>query len=80
MSQRPPDSRELGYSFALAQIGFEMVGPIGIGLLVDWFLGSLPWATAICAVLGFVGGMTHLILMVSKHDAEERRPPPGGGP
>jgi F0F1-type ATP synthase assembly protein I len=77
VTQRPQNSRELGYYFALAQIGLEMVAPIGIGLLLDYWFGWLPWATAACAVLGFVGGMAHLVLMVHQHDAEERRRPPG---
>jgi F0F1-type ATP synthase assembly protein I len=68
----------MGYAFALAQVGLEMVAPIGIGLLLDYYFGCLPWATVGGAVLGFVGGMTHLILMVKQHEAEERRRPPGG--
>jgi F0F1-type ATP synthase assembly protein I len=70
----------MGYYFALAQIGLEMVAPIGVGLLVDYYFGSLPWATVICTVLGFVGGMVHLVVMVQRHDAEERRRPPGEAP
>jgi F0F1-type ATP synthase assembly protein I len=77
MTQPPPNSREMGYYFALAQIGLEMVAPIGLGLLLDYWLGWMPWATVICTVLGFVGGMIHLVVMVQRHDAEERRPPGG---
>jgi F0F1-type ATP synthase assembly protein I len=82
INQPPPDSRELGYYFALGAIGTEMVAPIGLGLLLDYFFNSLPWATVVCAVLGFTGGMVHLVLLVQKHDAEEerRRKPPGGSP
>jgi F0F1-type ATP synthase assembly protein I len=67
----------MGYYFALAQIGLEMVAPIGIGLAIDYYFNCLPWATVVCAILGFVGGMVHLVVMVQKHDAEERRPPGG---
>lgn len=80
MAQPPPNPKELGYYFALGAVGLEMVTPIGLGLALDFYFGWLPWATAVCAVLGFVGGMTHLILMVSQHDAEERPKPPGGAP
>jgi hypothetical protein len=77
MTQPPPNPRETRYYFALAQIGLEMVAPIGIGLFIDYLFGWLPWATATCAVVGFVGAMVHLIVMVQQHDAEERRPPGG---
>ncbi len=74
---RPPSSRETSFYYALAQIGLEMVAPIGIGVAIDYLFNTLPWVTAACAVLGFVGGMAHLILLVQQHDAEERRPPGG---
>jgi F0F1-type ATP synthase assembly protein I len=77
VTQPPPDSRELGFYVALAQVGLEMVAPIGIGLALDYYFGWLPWATVICTVVGFVSGMVHLVVMVQKHDAEQRRPPGG---
>jgi F0F1-type ATP synthase assembly protein I len=80
VTEPPPNSKEMGYYFALAQVGVEMVAPIGLGLALDYYFGWLPWATVVCAVLGFVGGMAHLVLMVTKHDAEERQKPPGGAP
>jgi len=79
VTQPPPDSREMGYYFALAQIGLEMVAPMGLGIGLDYWFGWTPWATVIGLVLGFVGGLVHLVLLVQRHDAEERRPP-GGAP
>jgi hypothetical protein len=76
----PPDSGETGFYFALAQVGVEMVAPMLLGLLLDWWLGWMPWATVIGLGLGSVGGMVHLVLMVRQHDAEKRRRPPGGAP
>jgi hypothetical protein len=76
----PPDARETGFYFALAQVGLEMVAPMLVGLGIDYFLGSMPWATVIGFGLGTVGGMLHLILMVRQHEAEKRRRPPGGAP
>jgi F0F1-type ATP synthase assembly protein I len=70
----------MGYYFALAQIGLEMVVPMGIGLLLDYWLNLLPWATITGLVVGFVGGLIHLVLMVRQHDAAKRRQPPGGAP
>ncbi len=75
-----PDPREMGYYFALAQVGFEMVAPIGVGIALDYYFDWTPWGTVVGLVVGFLGGMTHLILMVRQHDAEERRQPPGDTP
>ena len=72
---QPPDSRELGYYFALAQIGLEMVMPMGIGVLLDYWLGWMPWATIIGLILGFTGGLIHLVTMIRQHDAQKRQPP-----
>ena len=52
----------MGYYFALAQIGLEMVLPVvraGISS-IDW-LDTIPWITWSLVVLGFVGGLIHLI-------------------
>jgi hypothetical protein len=76
---QPPDSREMGYYFALAQIGLEMIAPMLLGLLLDYWLDRMPWLTVIGLILGFVGGMFHLVLMIRQHDAE-RRQPPGDAP
>jgi len=65
--------RDLGYYVALAQVGLEMVAPIGIGVILDYYLSWSPWATVGGAVFGFVGGMLHLIVMVNRHDADEAK-------
>ena len=78
--QPPPNSREMGYYLALAQIGTEMVAPMLLGVWLDYWRGWTPWATIIGLVVGFGGGLAHLVLMVQKHDAEERHKPPGGAP
>ena len=43
----PPSPEELGRYFALSQIGLEMVAPIGLGLALDYWLGSSPWGATI---------------------------------
>jgi F0F1-type ATP synthase assembly protein I len=65
------DPREVGYYYALAQTGLEMVAPLGIGLWVDYQFGTAPWGVVIGAIIGFVGGTAHLIIMAQK--IEERR-------
>jgi len=67
----PTDPRELGRYFALSQIGMEMVAPIGLGLVLDYWLGASPWFAVIGAVLGFVGGLTHLIVLVNRPKEKE---------
>lgn len=64
--------RELGYYFALAQCGMEMVVPLGIGACLDYYFDWTPWGVVVGAILGFVGGLSHLIIMVQRHDAEEK--------
>ncbi len=67
----PTGSRELGRYFALSQIGMEMVAPIGLGLVLDYWLGWSPWCAVIGALLGFVGGLTHLIVLVNRPAEKE---------
>ncbi|HEV3256116.1 MAG TPA: AtpZ/AtpI family protein [Gemmataceae bacterium] len=78
MPEGPPDSKELGYYFALAQVGLEMVVPLVIGIALDHYLGWKPWATVAGALLGFVGGLGHLIVLVSRHDSPGPSKPGGG--
>jgi F0F1-type ATP synthase assembly protein I len=62
----------------MAQVGFEMVAPIGLGLALDYWLGWTPWATVAGAILGFVGGLAHLVSILNTNDrADSKKPPPG---
>jgi F0F1-type ATP synthase assembly protein I len=72
-----PDPKDLGFYFALSQIGFEMVVPLCVGLAIDYYFGTKPWATIIGFVLGFVGGFLHLLTMLQRHQASQKGPPPG---
>lgn len=78
--ERPPDSRELGYYFSLAQVGLEMVLPLVIGVWIDHAFGWRPWATLAGVAFGFIGGLVHLIVLVNRHDAPDRAKPPRGAP
>ena len=78
MSQ-DPTPREMGYYFALAQVGIEMVVPTILGFWIDGWLDTTPWLTCIAAVVGFAGGLTHLILIVKQKERDEStdtKPPP----
>lgn len=74
-----PTPRELGYYAALAQTGLEMVLPTIAGYFIDDWLGTRPWITIIAAVLGFAGGLAHLIAIVNRKERDEssnKKPPP----
>ena len=58
--------KDLGKALALSQIGMEMVVPIGLGLVIDYYFGCLPWATVVGAVLGLIGGLAHLVQLTKK--------------
>jgi F0F1-type ATP synthase assembly protein I len=77
MKVEQPGPRELGFYFALAQVGMEMVAPLGVGILLDWYFGWRPWATVIGFVFGFVGGFLHLLVLLKRHEAEQKPPQPG---
>ena len=76
MLEQRPDSREMGFYFALAQVGFEMVAPIAVGLVLNWWLDWGAWLVIVGAVLGLVGGLMHLVALLNRHekDAKQRRP------
>jgi len=69
------DSKEVGFYFALSQVGLEMVAPIGLGWGLDYAFGWGPWGIISGAVLGLVGGMLHLVNMLNRREEEQKRPP-----
>ncbi len=66
MPERQPEPKELGRYLALGQAGMEMVAPIVLGLILDHYLGWTPWLTVIGAVIGFVGGLAHMVVIVNR--------------
>ena len=70
MSQ-DPTPRELGYYFALAQVGVEMVVPTILGYWLDSWLETTPWITIVAAVFGFAGGMIHMIVILKQKERDE---------
>jgi F0F1-type ATP synthase assembly protein I len=74
MPERPPSPKEMGLYWALAQTGFEMVVPIIGGIILDNYLNCSPWATIGGVVLGFVGSLTHLVVLLRRID-ETKKPP-----
>jgi len=73
MADNAPNPRELGRYFALAQVGLEMVAPIVLGLFLDRQFGWGPWGVVAGAVLGLVGGFSHLVHMLNRFDEKDRK-------
>ena len=61
-----------GRYYALAQCGMEMVIPTIAGIFVDKWLGTTPVFIAIFTVLGFVGGITHIIVLSKQIEKAEK--------
>ncbi len=76
MDERPPPARPAGWYLALGQIGLEMVAPLFLGLWLDHLWNTRPWLMLAGIVIGFVGGLAHLIQMVySRSKKQEGRIP-----
>lgn len=67
----PQYTRELGYYVALAQVGMEMAAPIGLGLVLDYYLGWAPWGVIGGAIFGLVGGFVHLVALLNRQNRNE---------
>jgi len=73
MTLSGPDRRQLGWYYALSQVGFEMVAPIALGWWLDGVFGTTPWILVVCVVLGLGVGFVHLILLVNNRPREDDR-------
>ena len=76
VADRSSPQRDVGFYFALAQTGLEMVAPIAVGVFLDNRFGWSPWATTAGAVLGMVGGLTHMLWMLKRQEDRQRTQPP----
>lgn len=77
---RTPGGRDASDYRGLALAGTavtEMVAPILVGVWADGHFGWSPWGLAVGAVVGFVGGLAHLIILTRRADGKKSD---GGGP
>ncbi|HJT76816.1 MAG TPA: AtpZ/AtpI family protein [Gemmataceae bacterium] len=74
MADRQEDRRRLGLYFSLAQCGGEMVVPLVAGLLLDRSLHTMPWLTITGAVVGFVVGLVHMVVILNRLDQKPSGP------
>ena len=56
------------------QVGLSLVFFVGIGYLLDRWLGTLPWLLLVCALVGMVA-VFYQVVRVSKQLGKESRPP-----
>jgi F0F1-type ATP synthase assembly protein I len=56
----------MGKYLAISQVGLEMVVPIVVGLAVDRYTGWEPVGVITGVIVGFVGGLTHLIFLANR--------------
>jgi F0F1-type ATP synthase assembly protein I len=73
MVERGPEERRYGLYLALGQAGMEMVAPVVLGVLLDRWLATTPWLTVVGVVVGFVGGLGHMIVLAGRLNAEADR-------
>ncbi len=66
MPENQPNRRELATYYALAQVGMEMVVPVGVGMLLDYYLDWTPWGVVVGAVLGLIVGITQLVTISNR--------------
>ena len=70
------DPKKMAQYLALSQVGLEMVAPIILGLVLDYYLNWSPWGVLVGAVLGLIGGIAHLVqLTSSKNNEKQTRSP-----
>ncbi len=54
-------------SLALASTATaELVAPVLLGVWLDHQFGWAPWGVAVGGVVGFVGGITHLMMIANR--------------
>lgn len=64
----PKESRRLGRFLAMGQVGMEMAVPIGIGIALDHYFSIAPACVIGGVLLGFVGGLFHLLKLAKQLD------------
>jgi len=75
MGAGAPGPKQLGFYLALSQVGMEMVVPVAAGVAADYYLGWGPWGAVLGAILGLVGGITHLVVLLNRGEGTDEQKP-----
>lgn len=71
----PRDDRKPDYrSLALAGTAVtELVAPVLLGVWIDHQFNTGPWGLVVGVTVGFVGGIAHLMMIVSRTDPRDKK-------
>ncbi|HMO35781.1 MAG TPA: AtpZ/AtpI family protein [Gemmatales bacterium] len=73
MNTPHPPNRTALRIYQISQIGMEMTVPVGLGVALDYWLGTMPICTVIGAILGPTLGFIHL-LGILHQPADDSKP------
>lgn len=77
----PGDEQSPLSGWAVASVvSSSLMGPVILGLLLDWQLGWAPWGTVIGVLLGLLGCLTVLFRMQNRNLDERPGGSQRGGP
>ena len=79
MSQPTPPADEFRNAARIYQVVSEFVAPMLVGLLIDWWFQTMPWATLVGVVAGLaVGGMrvAQIVRKLGEMDQKPKAGPP----
>ena len=79
MADDLPERRQMNIYLAISQVGMEMVAPIVLGVILDRAFGTTPWIMVGGTILGFSGGILHLVQLVNRLDRSDSPPKPRNG-
>lgn len=77
-ADRPSSGKRLPIGLMVA--GSEMASFTILGLLLDYALGSMPWATIGLTLVGLAVAFYHLVKMSQALAAKKPEPPASGPP
>lgn len=69
----------LGFKIAVELLAGVMVG-VGMGVLLDRWLGTSPWLLLVFLTIGFAAGITNMLRAVRANDKARDAAKRGGGP
>jgi F0F1-type ATP synthase assembly protein I len=68
MPAEPPNPKDLERYHTLAQVGLEMAAPVGLGIVLDYYLNWAPWGAIVGALFGLIAGVGHLYMLANRRD------------